>query len=124
MTRADLLRRLRRAQSLAQRGATEGERAAAALAVERLTRRLDALPPGDDDEAPTPRRGFDGLPWAADGAAAPDRAARCSSHPRHAARISAAGAVSSARITGQSSRRKAGRCRDARCSTISAAPGV
>ncbi|MBK7761085.1 MAG: hypothetical protein IPI35_32695 [Deltaproteobacteria bacterium] len=48
MNRADLLRRLRRAQSLAQRGATEGERAAAALAVERLTRRLDAcLPPGD-----------------------------------------------------------------------------
>ncbi|MBK7761102.1 MAG: hypothetical protein IPI35_32780 [Deltaproteobacteria bacterium] len=30
--------------------------------------------------------------------------------------------MSSARITGQSSRRKAGRCRDARCSTISAAP--
>ncbi|MCK6521364.1 hypothetical protein L6R49_07975 [Myxococcota bacterium] len=76
MNRADLLRRLRRAQSLAQRGATEGERAAAALAVDRLTRRIDALPPGEDDEAePKPRRGFDGLPWAADGAAAPDRAA-------------------------------------------------
>ena len=75
MTRADLLRRLRRAQSLAQRGATEGERAAAALAVQRLTRRLDALPPGDEEEEPSPRRGFDGLPWAADGAAAPDRAA-------------------------------------------------